>query len=284
MEIRFIIHECITIVIYGSNILRQAKYVLWGNPILFLLPSIGFIISLTTEVSFVIGLYNNNNSSYFPFVNILILGLFFVAFVITYFQLAITRSIILKKRLRVISSRYRIEIFLVFIIYSIYALVIVQMGGYEGAVRKNYVLDSDRFSLYTEKLKNLHDIIAITPAGIAIIMFSAIFSIFFNSWMVIALSKYQTTNIHIFYQSLKDLIGIILTEKQDKMKMVISIFVLTSIISFIEFTLTNIAILPAASSLNLYIFQFVISGVIGILYFPFFLTCLFLILSPSISA
>ena len=237
------------------------------------MPSLGFMISVTTEAIFVIGLYNNNNPNYFPFVNMLVLGLFFVAFIITYCQLVITRSIILKKRLRINNSRYRIEIFVLFIIYSLYALIIVQVGSYEGDVRKSYVVDSDRFSLYTVKLKSYYDIIAS-------VLFSAIFSIFFNSWMVMSICRYQTMNIHVFYESLKDLIGIITKEEQDKTKIMASIFVLTSIISVVGFILTNIAILPIASSLNVYLFQFVISSIIGTLYLPFFLVCLFLILSP----
>ena len=266
--------------IYGSNIFRQAIYVLYGNPILFLMPSLGFMISVTTEAIFVIGLYNNNNPNYFPFVNMLVLGLFFVAFIITYCQLVITRSIILKKRLRINNSRYRIEIFVLFIIYSLYALIIVQIGSYEGDVRKSYVVDSDRFSLYTVKLKSYYDIIASIPAGTVIVLFSAIFSIFFNSWMVMSICRYQMMNIHVFYESLKDLIGIITKEKEDKTKIMASIFVLTSIISVVGFILTNIAILPIASSINVYLFQFVISSIIGTLYLPFFLVCLFLILSP----
>ena len=83
--------------ICGSFIFRQAIYALYGNPILFFMPSLGFIISVTTETIFVIGLYNNNNQNYFPVPNILVLGLFFAAFIITYFQLVIIRSIILKK-------------------------------------------------------------------------------------------------------------------------------------------------------------------------------------------
>jgi hypothetical protein len=143
VEIRNIVYEQLITMIYSSNIFRQAIYVLYGNPILFLMPSIGFSISVTTETIFVIGLYNNNNPNYFPFVNMLVLGLFFVAFTITYFQLVITRNIILKKRLRITNSPYRKEIFVLFIIYSIYALILVQMGSYEGDIRKNNVVGSD---------------------------------------------------------------------------------------------------------------------------------------------
>jgi hypothetical protein len=143
VEIRNIVYEQLITMIYSSNIFRQAIYVLYGNPILFLMPSIGFSISVTTETIFVIGLYNNNNPNYFPFVNMLVLGLFFVAFTITYFQLVITRNIILKERLRITNSPYRKEIFVFFIIYSIYALILVQMGSYEGDIRKNNVVGSD---------------------------------------------------------------------------------------------------------------------------------------------
>jgi hypothetical protein len=151
------------------------------------------------------------------------------------------------------------------------------MGSYEGDILKTY---EDRFSLYTVKLKSYYDIIAIIPAGTVIVLFSAIFSMFFNSWMVMSICRYQTMNIHVFYESLKDLIGIITKEEQDKTKIMASIFVLTSIISVVGFIVMNIAIFPIASSLNLYLFQFVISSVIGTLYSPFFLICLFLILSP----
>jgi hypothetical protein len=243
------------------------------------MPSIDFTISVTTETIFVIGLYNNNNPNYFPFVNMLVLSLFFVTFTLTYFQLVITRNIILKKRLRITNSHYRIEIFVLFIIYSIYALILVQMGSYEADIRKNNVVDSDRFSLYTVKLKGYYDIIAIIPAGTVIVLFSAIFSIFFNSWMVTVICRYQMMNLPVLYQSLKDLIGVITKEGEDKTKTMASIFILTSLISALGFVVTNIAILPITSSVNLYLFQFVISSVIGTLYSPFFLICLFFILS-----
>jgi hypothetical protein len=237
------------------------------------MPSIGFSISVTTETIFVIGLYNNNNPNYFPFVNMLVLGLFFVAFTITYFQLVITRNIILKERLRITNSPYRKEIFVLFIIYSIYALILVQMGSYEGDIRKNNVVGSDWFSLYTVKLKGNYDIIAIIPAGTIIILLSAISSMFFNSWMVTVICRYQTMNLHIFYESLKDLVGVITKKGEDKTKMMASIFILTLLVSALGFTVTNIAIFPIASSVNLYLFQFVISSVIGTLYSPFFLIC-----------
>ena len=273
-----LLHKHVIGVTNNRSIFREAIYVLYGNPILFLLPSVGLVISVTIEAAFVVGLYNNNNQNYFPSVNILITSLFFVAFTIIYFQLLITRNAILKRRLRVVSPRHGTEILLIFVIYSTYALVIVQIGGYEGAVRKSFLVDSDRFSLYVEKLKTSADVIAIIPSGIAIIMFSTIFSIIFNSWMVLVLSRYQDMNMHVFYQSLKDLIGII--THGEEMKNMVWMFVLTSAVSVLEFTLANIAILPEPSALQLYIFQFVISGIIELIYFPFFLTCLYLILLP----
>ena len=94
------------------------------------------------------------------------------------------------------------------------------------------------------------------------------------------LLRYQMMNIHVFYESLKELIAITAKGKEDKTKRMASLFVFSSIISVVGFIATNIAILPIDNKLNLYLFQFVISSVIGALYWPFFLTCLFLILSP----
>lgn len=247
------------------------------------MPLIGLIISVTTETIFVVGLSNNNNPNYFPLINLFVLGLFFIAFAITYVQLVIARSIILKKRLR-IRDPSRIEILVLFIIYSIYMLIVIQMGGYEGEIRKSYVIDSDRFSLYTVKLKNYSEIIAITPAAIAIILFSTIFSIFFNSWMVISICRYHKMKINDLYYSLKDFIDIITKREEVKRHRMGSLFLLTLIISVIGFIVTNIAVLPIANILNLYLFQYVIGNVIGTLYSPFFLICLFLILSPRLHA
>jgi hypothetical protein len=160
-------------------------------------------------------------------------------------------------------------------------LIVVQMGGYEGDIRKINVIDSDRFSLYTVKLKN-SDIIAIIPAGIVIILFSTIFSILFNSWMVLCMCRYNKMRINDVYCSLKDFIDIITKRKEVKRHRIGSLFLLTLIISVIGFIVTNIAILPITNILNLYLIQYVIVNIIGTLYSPFFLICLFLILSPRI--
>jgi len=270
-------------VINNGNIFTQAIYVISKNPILLLMPLIGLIISVTTEAIFVIGVSNNNNPNYFPFINLLLVGLFFIAFAVTYLQLVITRTIILKKRLR-INNPSHIEIFVLFIIFSIYMLIVVQMGGYEGDIRKSHVTDSDRFSLYTVKLKSHSDIIAIIPAGVIIILFSTIFSIFFNSWMVLSMCRYHKMKISDFYYTLKDFIDILTRRKEVKRHRMESLFFLTLIISVIGFIVTNIAILPIANILNLYLIQFVIANIMGTLYSPFFLICLFLILSPRIHA
>ena len=63
--IRIIGYEHITIVIYGSDIFRQAIYVLYRNRILFLMTSMGFVHISLMEAIFVIGLYNNNNRTIF---------------------------------------------------------------------------------------------------------------------------------------------------------------------------------------------------------------------------
>ena len=158
------------------------------------------------------------------------------------------------------------------------------MGGYEGDIRKSYVTDSDRFSKYTVKLKSYSDIIAIIPAGIIIILFSTIFSIFFNSWMVLSMCRYHKMKISDLYSSLKDFIDIITKREEVKRHRMGSLFLLTLTISLIGFIVTNIAILPITNILNLYLIQFVIANIIGTLYSPFFLICLFLILSPRIEA
>ena len=169
-------------------------------------------------------------------------------------------------------------------ICSIYALILVEMGGYEGDIRKSYVIDSDRFSLYTVKLKSYSDIIAIIPAAVVIILFSTIFSIFFNSWMVISMCRYHKMKIIDLYYTLKDFIDIITKKEEVKRHRMGSLFLLTLIISGIGFIVTNIAILPIANILNLYLIQYVIVNIIGTLYSPFFLICLFLILSPRLHA
>jgi hypothetical protein len=79
------------------DIFRRSVYVLYKNPILFLLPSIGSAISIIVEVLFITGLYINNTDNYFPFSDTLALALFFIVLVVTYLQLAIASNVVLKK-------------------------------------------------------------------------------------------------------------------------------------------------------------------------------------------
>jgi hypothetical protein len=79
------------------NTFKASAYLLYKNPILFLLPSIGSVISVVSEASFVVGLHNNNNQNYFPFADIFVLFLFFISFMVAYFQLVfVARKIIPK--------------------------------------------------------------------------------------------------------------------------------------------------------------------------------------------
>src|SRR6266487_441386 len=76
----------LSIIMIPMGIFKHTAFLLYKNPILFLLPSIGSLISIITEGTFVIGLRNNNNQNYFPFSDVAVLILFFIAFTITYFN------------------------------------------------------------------------------------------------------------------------------------------------------------------------------------------------------
>ncbi len=271
--------------VHSYYIFQQTLYTIYRNPILMLMPLLGFMISVTTEAIFISGLYDNNNVDYFPFSNVLVTILFFVGFAITYIQLAITRRIILKKRFKDNTSVFRVEILILFIIYSIYALVLIQMGGYESDIRKRYVKESDRFSLYAVKLKNHSDMIAVAPDAVNIVLLSTIFSLIFHSWMVAAISRYKNMNIHVLYESLTDVIDIITKSKwhESQLKRIAFLFLFTLTISAAGFIFSNISVIPFVSTLGLYLFQFVISNVIIALYWPFFLVCLFFIMLPNYS-
>jgi hypothetical protein len=265
------------------SIFRQSLYTLYKNPILLLMPLLGFMITVTTETMFVLGLYKDNSMDYFPLSNILVTTLFFMGFVITYMQLIITRKIILKKGLRDINSSFTLEIIILFIIYSIYALVLIQIGGYESAIRKEHVIKPDRFSLYAVKLKNYSDIITVTPDAVNIVIISTISSLIFYSWMVATIFRYKNMNIRVLYESFCDLIAIftnIEIRKSQPIKIAF-LFFFTLMVSIVGFILTNIAVFPLASTLALYLFQFVILNIVISIFWPFFLVCLFFIMSPS---
>jgi hypothetical protein len=248
------------------------------------LPSIGSAISIIAEAAFVTGLlYNNNNNNYFLFSDILVLSLFFIAFVITYFQLVIARNVMLKKTSRRSSnnSYYYGEIIVgLFVIYSIYALALVHIGDYENDIRKSFASKSDRFSLYTFKLDSYNEIIAIIPFGILLSLLLVVVSFVFNLWMIgyYILIGNQVANRYFLYESLKNIVDI--TIKEDKRSKMVSLFLVTIVISILGFMLTNIAIVSIVDSLSMYMFQFVISSVVGMIYSPFYLICLFFILLP----
>jgi hypothetical protein len=168
----------------------------------------------------------------------------------------------------------------VFLIYAIYALVLVNIGDYENNIRKSFAIKLDRFPLYTYKLESYNDIIAIVPFGILLPLLSVVVSFLFNMWMVdyYMLVRNQISNRHFLYESLKNIVGI--TIRKDKRSKMVPLFLATLIISILGFMFTNIAIISVAESLNMYMFQFTISSIIGTIYSPFYLICLFFILLP----
>src|SRR5919199_2545871 len=116
------------------NIFKSSICLLFKNPILFVLPSMGSIISILFEAFYLVGLRNNNNQNYFPFSDIFILFLFFISFAIAYFQLIlISRKIIPKRNFE--NKNYNIIIFELLVIYSFYALTLADIGGYENDMR-----------------------------------------------------------------------------------------------------------------------------------------------------
>ena len=119
-----------------KNIFKSSAYLLCKNPILFVLPSIGSIISIISEAFYLVGLRNNtNNQNYFPFSDIFILFLFFISFSIAYFQLILISRKIIPKRDFENKNYYNIIIFELLVIYSFYALTLADIGGYETEMR-----------------------------------------------------------------------------------------------------------------------------------------------------
>ena len=74
-----------------ATFFKESLFVLSKNPILFLLPLVGSVISIIVEVIFTIELYySNGNKVFFP--NIILFGLFFAGFMIIYFQLNLSKK------------------------------------------------------------------------------------------------------------------------------------------------------------------------------------------------
>lgn len=252
---------------------KQSVFVLAKNPILFLLPSVGAILSITIEIIFTRELYySNGNKVFFP--DSILFGLFFAAFTIIYFQLGISKkSIILSAQAK--NNNYSIGVLDLFVIYSIYSLLLVFVGGYEGQVRETYSIKSDPFSLYTFKIATYHDIIAIIPAGIVIILSYTLASLLFSAWMVQYVVLKDKDIRYGIVESFRRLSNE--STFKDTRKKMLLLFLVTLVISILDFVLSNIAVIHISDTLNSYLYQFVILSVVDSLYAPFFLICLFLI-------
>ena len=270
------------------NIFKSSAYLLYKNPILFILPSIGSIISIVFEAFYVIGLRNNNNNSqnYFLFSDIFILFLFFISFTIAYFQLTLISRKIIPKRGFENKNYYNIIIFELLVIYSFYALTLADIGGYENDMRGKLASSANtgHFSIYISKI-SIHNYVSIISFGIPLIFLLSMISLFFNAWMVqyILLIAADETKRSIRssiigpYQSLRNIVILTVYEMDyDTKKTIALLFILSTLISIIGFVFTDIAVIPVADGLSLYVLQFAILNVIEAIYSPFFLVCLFL--------
>ena len=173
------------------NIFKSSAYLLYKNPILFVLPSIGSIISIVFEAFYVVGLRynNNNNQNYFPFSDIFVLFLFFISFTIAYFQLILISRKIIPKRGFENKNYYSIIIFELLVIYSFYALTLADIGGYETEMRGKLAsafAKTGHFSIYISKISIQNDslFVSIISFGIPLVLLLSIISMFFNAWMV----------------------------------------------------------------------------------------------------
>jgi len=253
---------------------KQSICVLSKNPILFLLPSVGAILSITIEFIFTRELYySNGNKVFFP--DSILFGLFFAAFTITYFQLRISKKCI-RLGAPPKNNHYGIGVLELFVIYSIYSSLLVLIGGYEGQVRETYSIKSDLFSLYTFKITTYHDIIAIIPAGTVIVLSSTLASFLFSAWMVKYVVVKDQDKQYGLVESFRR-IAYDSTIKDTRKKMLL-LFLVTLVTSILDFILSNIAVTHISDTLQSYLYQFVILSVANSLYAPFFLICLFLII------
>jgi hypothetical protein len=271
-----------------TNIFKTSAYLLYKNPILFVLPSIGSIISIISEAFYLVGLHNNNSQNYFPSSDVFVLFLFFISFTIAYFQLTlISRKIISKTALKN-KNYYNIIIFELLVIYSFYALTLADIGGYETEMRGKLASTSrDHFSMYISKVSIHYDNLfaTIVSFGIPLVFLVSIISMFFNAWMVqyiLSIAADETrrsirSNILGPYQSLRNIVILSVYEMDyDTKKTIALLFILSTLTSIIGFVLTDIALIPVADGLSVYILQFLILNIIGAIYSPFFLLCLFL--------
>lgn len=253
---------------------KQGLIVLSKNPILFLLPLVGSVISIIFEVVFTRQLYySNGNKVFFP--DVLLFGIFFATFMIICFQLHLSKK---STSLSVPKNNYQgIGVLELFTIYSIYSLVLFFIGGYESQLRETYSLKSDPFSLYTFKIATSYDIINIIPTGAVIIMLSTLTSFLFSAWMVqYVVAKEQ--NRYLLVESLRNLARD--SVFKDTRKKMLLLFIVTLGTSILDFVLTNIAVIHIPDTLQIYLYQFVVLTVVDSLFAPFFLVCLFLVILP----
>ena len=107
---------------------------------------------------------------------------------------------------------------------------------------------------------------------------------FFNAWIVqyiLLIAADETRNIRSnilgLYQSLSRIVILTIHEMDnDAKKNIALLFILSTLTSIVMFVLTDIAVIPVADGLSLYMIQFAILNIIGAIYSPFFLVCLFL--------
>ncbi len=126
--------------------------------------------------------------------------------------------------------------------------------------------------MYTFKVTTFRDIINIIPPGVGIVLLSTLTSFLFSTWMV----QYVINEHDIRYGLVESLrrLYIVFRDTREKMLLLFLIMLVTSIL---EFVLTNVAIIRISNVLQLYIYQFMILSIVGSLYAPFFLICLFFI-------
>ena len=255
---------------------KKSLFVLSKNPILFLLPSLGAVLSIITEIIFATELYySNGNKVFFP--DSILVGLFLAAFTIIYFQLGISKkSLSLGAPPK--NNNHSTGVLELFIIYSIYSLLLVFIGGYEGQVRETYSIKSDPFSLYMSKITTYHNIIAIVPTGIVMVLSYTMASLLFSAWMVQYVMIKDQDIRYGLVESFRKL-AYNSTYKDTRKKMML-LFLVTLVTSILDFVLSNIAVIQISDTLHSYLYQFVILSVVDSLYAPFFLICLFLII-PS---
>jgi uncharacterized protein with PQ loop repeat len=258
-----------------TTFLKQSLLVLSKNPILFLLPLGGALLSILIEIIFTRELYYSGGSKVF-FPDNILFDLFFAAFTITYFQLKLTKKSISLSELR--NKDPDLEVLELYVIFSIYSLVIVYIGGYEGQVRESFSIESNPFSLYAFKIATYLDIVTIIPGGIVIILSSTLASLFFSAWMVRYVVVKDKVKLYGLVESFRRL-AFDSTSKDTRKKMLLLFFV-SLVISILDFILSNIEVSHISDTLGSYLYQFVILSIVDSLYAPFSLVCLFLIILP----